>query len=210
MLERKLIPGLRRSEYWVTTFVSCVLLSVAACSGDSETSSIFAAIFGGDPTVLEDTTTDSGSSGSGGTDTDGTSTLSVSDAQGILDMLGNFNGDLNDGDGFGAAVAEVGDLEGDGVTDLAVGAPFDDGTGSDRGAVWILLLNGDGTVLEAGKISDLAGGFEGVLRDGDRFGTELIGDLGGNGVDDLAAGARGTDDGGVDRGAAWTLLMDSN
>ena len=43
-------------------------------------------------------------------------------------------------------MASLGDLDGDGVTDLAVGANGDDtGTGpsSDRGAVHVLLLNAE-------------------------------------------------------------------
>ena len=36
---------------------------------------------------------------------------------------------LANGDGFGSSVASLGDLDGDGVTDLAVGADRDDTTG---------------------------------------------------------------------------------
>jgi len=38
-------------------------------------------------------------------------------------------------------VTSIGDLNGDGVTDLAVGANADDDGGTNRGAVWILFLN---------------------------------------------------------------------
>ena len=47
----------------------------------------------------------------------------------------------------GISAAAIGDLDGDGITDLAVGAGYDDDGGADRGAVWILFLNPDGTVL---------------------------------------------------------------
>jgi len=43
-------------------------------------------------------------------------------------------------------VTSLGDLDGDGVGDLAVGALGDDDGGSERGAVWILFLDGDGQV----------------------------------------------------------------
>jgi len=60
--------------------------------------------------------------------------------QKISDTQGGFTGVLSNGDRFGSAVCSLGDLDGDGVEDLAVGAPGDDGGGSDRGAVWILFL----------------------------------------------------------------------
>ena len=39
-------------------------------------------------------------------------------------------------------MGSLGDLDGDGVSDLAVGAWFDDDGGTDRGAVYILFLDG--------------------------------------------------------------------
>lgn len=59
--------------------------------------------------------------------------------QKISDTQGNFTGIL-DNDYFGFSVASLGDLDGDGVTDLAVGARKDDDGGTDRGAVWVLFL----------------------------------------------------------------------
>ena len=40
---------------------------------------------------------------------------------------------LADNDYYGDAIADIGDLNGDGVTDIAVGAYYDDAGGSDRG-----------------------------------------------------------------------------
>ena len=55
-------------------------------------------------------------------------------------------GALEDEDAFGASLACLGDLDGDGGADLAVGALRDDdgggGFNSDRGAVWVLSLEG--------------------------------------------------------------------
>ena len=52
---------------------------------------------------------------------------------------------LVDQDSFGSSVTSLGDLNGDGVTDLAVGACFDDTEGIDRGALYVLFMNPNGT-----------------------------------------------------------------
>ena len=60
--------------------------------------------------------------------------------QKISDIEGGFTGTLDDTDWFGWSLTSLGDLDGDGVGDLAVGARFDDNCGSNRGAVWVLFL----------------------------------------------------------------------
>ncbi len=133
----------------------------------------------------------------------------VRDVQKISDRAGGFDGDLNDGDGFGGAIARIGDLNGDGVPDLAVGAPQDNDGGLDKGAVWILFMNNDGTVRSAQKISEDEGDLGSDLDIADHFGGALagIGDLDGDGTNDLAVGASQDDDGGLDRGAVWILFL---
>ena len=122
---------------------------------------------------------------------------------------GGFVGALSDGDRFGSSVTALGDLDGDGVTDLAVGAPYDGDGGPSHGAVWILLLNANGTVKSCQKISDSQGGFTDELYDGELFGFSLTapGDVDGDAVVDLVVGAPGDDDGGNQRGAVWTLFL---
>ena len=138
--------------------------------------------------------------------------IDVESTQKISDTSGNFNDSLNSGDQFGSAITTIGDLEFDGVTDLAVGAPYDDGNGTDRGAIWILFLDSDGQVDLSQKISDSAGGFPGGLADNDRFGAAVtaMGDLNGDGLLDLAVGAPLDDDGGSDRGAVWILFLNAD
>jgi Ca2+-binding RTX toxin-like protein len=125
--------------------------------------------------------------------TDGT----VKAAQKISTTAGGFGGALDNGEFLGWSIASMGDLDGDGVTDLAVGAPMDNG--GNRGAVWVLFLNADGTVKAEQKISATAGGFGGRLSNGDHFGSSVaaLGDLDGDGIPDLAVGAPGDDDGGA-------------
>ncbi len=133
----------------------------------------------------------------------------VKAAQKISDTVGGFGGALDDSDYFGSSLATLGDLDGDGVDDLAVGADGDDDSGNRRGAAWILFLNADGTVKAEQKISDTSGGFGGGLENSDYFACSLaaMGDLDGDGVQDLVAGARYDNDGGYHRGAVWILFL---
>ncbi len=136
----------------------------------------------------------------------------VKSHQKISDTEGGFTGILNDKDFFGWSVASPGDLDSDGVGDLAVGAAGDDDGGNARGAVWVLFLNRNGTVKSHQKISDTEGGFTGILDDGDLFGTSVasLGDLDGDGVGDLAVGAVKDGDGGPARGAVWVLFLNTD
>jgi hypothetical protein len=126
----------------------------------------------------------------------------------IGDGLGGFTGLLDNNDMFGSSVANLGDLDGNGVVDLAVGAPRDDDGGSERGSVWILFLDADGTVASHAKISDTSGGFTGGLADGDWFGSSVaaLGDLDDDGVTELAVGA--PFDGA--EGSVWILFLDDD
>jgi len=138
------------------------------------------------------------------------SSIRVSNEQKISADSGRFNGDLDNGDQFGSAVANPGDLEADGVRDLVAGARFDDDDGNDRGAAWVLFMNDNGQVDREQKISSSAGSFGGDLNNDDRFGSAVAGirDLNGDGVFDLAVGMPGSDEGGTDRGGVWILFLD--
>jgi hypothetical protein len=130
----------------------------------------------------------------------------------ISSTSGEFTGILSDEDKFGVSVATMEDLDGDTVVDIAVGAYCDDTGGADRGAVWILFLDSDGTVKSHRKIADSLGGFTGGLDDADNFGVSVSAvDIGGCGASrTLAVGAIGDDDGGTNHGAVWLLSLDNN
>jgi len=133
----------------------------------------------------------------------------VRDWQKISGAAGGLLSPIEDWDNFGAAIAPLGDWNADGVPDLAVGASGDDDGGSDRGAVYLLMLHADGTVKSETKISDTQGGFTGTLDDTDWFGSviALLGDLDGDHIPDLAVTNRNDDDGGFNRGAVFVLFM---
>jgi len=98
------------------------------------------------------------------------------------------------GDGFGRALA-VGDFDGDGRDDLAVGVPFDSGSIPSpiflSGAVVVYFGDEDGTLDTAAprRLRQLPGN---GLEEHDQHGFALAaGDFDGDGFDDLAVGAPG-------------------
>jgi hypothetical protein len=121
----------------------------------------------------------------------GTAALSTADAQ----LLGAASKDF-----AGTAVAGVGDSDGDGYDDMAVGAWGQDGAGSGAGAVHVVLGPVYGQIDLAQADATLWGGAR-----GDKFGASLAaaGDLDGDGYGDLLVGAEGEDGGGDLAGAAY-------
>lgn len=112
---------------------------------------------------------------------------------------------MKESDEFGSAVARLGDIDGDGIEDIAVGArgevnlivnytqyQLTSNLAFGAGAVYILFMKNDGTVRDHTHIcGDVNGGP--TLFGNERFGHALapLGDLDGNGVPDLAVGAPG-------------------
>lgn len=107
---------------------------------------------------------------------------------------------------WGTSVAAIGDLDGDSVPDMAVSQSNYNGS---RGAVWILLMNDDGTVKDDQRISNNYSGLPDTLDAGDVFGGRLaaLDDLDGDGLNELAVLAAGDDDGASNRGAVYILRL---
>lgn len=101
---------------------------------------------------------------------------------------GGFIANLESGDRFSRDHDAIGDVNGDGIIDLAVGARSDDDGATDAGAVYILFMNNDGSVQSNQKISMLEGGFNETLNESNFFGYGVagIGDYDGDTIPDIA------------------------
>lgn len=143
---------------------------------------------------------------------EGTKFTGAKGFQKISASEGFFTAPLDSGDVFGTTVRNIGDLDGDSITDIAVAAVWDDDGGTLRGAIYILFLKADGTVKKHQKISDTEGNFLAPLDNSDTLGYGItnMGDLDGDSITDIAVGAIGDDDGGQDRGAVYILFLNDD
>jgi VCBS repeat-containing protein len=131
--------------------------------------------------------------GASGNDTNGAESGTARVFSGIDgSVLFTFNGD-SAGDRLGYSVAGAGDVDGDGVPDLIVGAYLDDNNGTDSGSARV-FSGADGSVLYT---------FDGDSP-ADQFGFSVAGagDVDGDGFADLIVGARGDDNNGTSSGSA--------
>ena len=129
--------------------------------------------------------------------------------QKISAVYGGFTGTLEGEDRFGRTCTNIGDLDSDGTDDLVVSSLTDDDGGFNKGALWTLFMNPDGTVNSYKKISDTQGNFSGVLDENDQLGqaSDALGDIDGDGIMDIIVSAHNDDDGGGDKGAAYVLFL---
>jgi len=102
---------------------------------------------------------------------------------------------------FGYSVATAGDVNGDGFSDVIVGAPFYDNDQSDEGCTFVFLGNTSGLSTDAAWTAESD-------QDGARFGYSVAtaGDVNGDGFSDVIIGADQYDNGLENEGRA-TIYM---
>ncbi len=110
---------------------------------------------------------------------------------------------LASGDFFGRSVANGGDLDGDGLGDLLVGAYADDTGGSNAGAAYVFL----GTLSASRTAADADAVRYGAARaDAAGYAVAGGGDIDGDGYHDFVVGAFNNDDAGSNAGAAYVVF----
>lgn len=175
----------RRPTAWSHALAACSLALSAGSAMSQEELAVLdgpapGAYFGEDVFVVRDLDGDGvpeycvGSSaydGLGGQNTGAVWVVSGRDTSVLWQVEGAQPADL-----LGRAVADIGDQNGDGTPDLAVGVPRDDTTGTNAGALWI-LSGKDGALLDA-RYGSLAQ---------QQFGRNVVGlgDVDGDGTEDL-------------------------
>ena len=105
-------------------------------------------------------------------------------------------------DDGGWAVSIHGDDNGDGIDDVAIGAPTDSDAAHFAGAVWVK----QGPITANATLADVDAKLIGVDKD-DQAGwdVEWVGDTNGDGFDDLLVGAWLADEGGLEAGTAYLV-----
>lgn len=94
----------------------------------------------------------------------------------------------NPGDVFGYALAAIGDIDGDGVPDFAVGAPFASPSGLDQAGIIYVYSGQNGALLYSIEGAEYNAGLG--------FSLSPLGDINGDGIPDFAAGAPDSSSGG--------------
>ncbi len=108
------------------------------------------------------------------------------------------------GEYLGWTAAGAGDFNLDGAPDLAIGAPLEESGGDSAGAIYLFYGLVSGAVGAGEADAVLAGAEEEIAG----WALAGVGDVSGDGADDLAVGAPGADGDSTNAGAVYLLFGD--
>ncbi len=119
---------------------------------------------------------------------------------------------IQNGSHFGCDISYIGDLNNDGNPEIAVGNSWDDQSGSNHGAMWVLSIDSNKKVSDYYKIRKGITNFNPSIDIDDYFGQAVAGinDFDGDGINDIAVGALYDDDGSGNAGAVYIIHLDTN
>ena len=114
------------------------------------------------------------------------------------------------GDYAGWSVSSAGDVNGDGIDDVIVGASQGDNGGTNAGETYVIFgrAGATRTNIDLTTLSATDGFIIQGDAAGDASGTSVssVGDVNGDGIDDLIVGASQGDNGGIDAGEAYVIF----
>ncbi|MEL7085745.1 MAG: hypothetical protein AAGM36_14750 [Cyanobacteria bacterium J06597_1] len=130
---------------------------------------------------------------------------------------GFFINGIDSYDNFGYSVSNAGDINGDGIDDLIIGAPYADRAGSydNTGEAYVLFGSSEGfdsSVELSSLLPENGGGgsrgfvIPGISEYGNLGVVSNVGDINGDGIDDLIVGAPSADGGEEYSGAAYVVF----
>ncbi|WP_308189132.1 hypothetical protein [Nostoc mirabile] len=118
---------------------------------------------------------------------------------------------INPEDRLGYSVSSAGDINGDGIDDLIIGAPFADPNGDNSGQTYVVFGSNESFAAQF-NLSTL-NGTNGFIINGINKGDGLLGgsvssagDINGDGIDDLIIGTNGADPNGDNSGQSYVVF----
>ena len=132
-----------------------------------------------------------------------------------LSSIDGINGFRLDGaaqfDQSGRSVSAAGDVNGDGIADIIIGAQYADSNGSNSGSSYIVFGSSTGGFSAIDDLGSLDGahGFrlDGAMADDSAgFSVSEAGDVNGDGIDDVVVGARYADPNGLSSGSSYVVF----